>query len=80
MQDRSRSADYLSSLLDQVNDYALDPLTGSSPERHDFQLFHRGQIGGEALVDRRLHSQSENKFNAAKMRPLLLDGSKLPDS
>lgn len=64
MQDRSRSADYLGSLLDQSDDYALDPLTGSSPERHDFQLFHRGQLSGEALVDRRLHSQSENKFNA----------------
>ena len=64
MQDRSLSADYLGSLLNQSDDHARDPLTVTSPERHDLQLFHRGQLSGEALVDRRLHSQSSSTFDA----------------
>ena len=64
MQDRSLSADYLGILLNQSDDHARDPLTVSSPERHDFQLFHRGQLSGEALVERRLHSQSSSTFDA----------------
>jgi tetratricopeptide (TPR) repeat protein len=63
VQDRSTSADYLSSILHQSDDHASRPLTVTGPEHHDFQQFHRGQSSAAELLDRRRNSQSENKLH-----------------
>ena len=62
--DRSTSADYLSSLLHQNTENAAEPLTKNSSDHSYFQQFHHGQLSAVALLDQHLQSQSESNFSA----------------